>query len=146
MNPNSLKTWKDFRGGACWGTSGGPNSFWASRMGPQRFQSAFIDWKMNQPWHQKTLRFWKRASKIMPFRSLARRTARSAYVNSRTSPETFLTHILFRNVRTLTIELSSTFGKYACRETFWFHQYNLRDHQYSLRDHQYGCKGGNRFV
>ena len=45
INP---KKWPDFRGGVSWGTFGGSNRFWASKVGPKCYQSASSDWKMDK--------------------------------------------------------------------------------------------------
>ena len=72
------KKWVYFGGGASWVIFGSPNRFWASEVGPQRSKSASNDQKISQTWHQSPPIVTK-PLKVKPFRSLAWRTARSAY-------------------------------------------------------------------
>ena len=53
--------------------------FCDQNVGPQRSQSAPNDREMNEKWHKRTPRVWKRTPKVDPFRIQAWRTARSAY-------------------------------------------------------------------
>ena len=84
--------WHHFGGFASWGAFDCPNRFCDEKVGSQRSQSALKDRQMSQKLHQRALRgrqwapkvkffgaMQKWAPKVNPFRSQARRTARSAY-------------------------------------------------------------------